>query len=182
MASSIKKRKSSNYPKLLIVVLALVLLVAGGIVALKYLHKSPAPSANDTSIYDEPLTNNDTPNKSNPDGTPTQAEENSNAAASAGDSSDISGVLNSAFVSNGNLVIRTTINNALTDGTCTLTLTRSADGKVVTKTANVVANPASATCAGFDVPVAELGSGSWTVSIKVVSGSLSGTITGTASL
>lgn len=174
-----KKRNRPSHHKFLFVFVVLGLILAG-FVALKYLHKSDS-NPTGTSIYDKPLTNNDKPNKTNPNGTPTQAEENSSAASSSSDGK-ITGVINFASATDDSLAIRTTINNSLTDGTCSLTLTRASDGKTVTKTANVVANPASATCAGFDIPTNQLGAGSWTISIEVDSGGQSGVITGSVSI
>ncbi len=125
------------------------------------------------------------PSKSNqPDKTPAQYENEGKNNSGSGSTSDqkLSGVINYKAVTNGSLSIRTTIDQKLSTGTCTLTLTNKTTGKTVTKTADVFANPSSSTCKGFDVPTSSLSSGTWNISISVRSGSALGTITGQVSL
>lgn len=95
-------------------------------------------------------------------------------------SASLSGVITYSAVAGSNLVIRTTINQSLSSGTCQLVLTNGS--KSITKTSNIMPNPSSSTCEGFDVPTAELGSGNWDIAIKVSSGDRSGTLTGSAKL
>lgn len=92
------------------------------------------------------------------------------------DTNTLSGVITSKSVQDGTLVIRTTINGILS-GSCQLTLTRASDGKKVSRSAEIVQNPSSSSCKGFDVPTSQLGNGTWNISIKVKSGSKSGTLT-----
>lgn len=80
-------------------------------------------------------------------------------------SDTLSGVTNYKSVVDDMLSIRVTIYQVLSSGTCTLTLIRSSDGKQVSKTAEIVQNPSSTTCAGFDIPTSELGTGSWNISV-----------------
>lgn len=92
----------------------------------------------------------------------------------ASSSSSLSGAITSKSVTEDTLIIRSTINQ-LVSGTCTLTMTSG--GKTVTKTAEVIQNPSTSSCAGFDVPVSELGSGQWSIDIKVTSGDKSMNLT-----
>jgi len=94
----------------------------------------------------------------------------------------ISGNLNFASVANNKLTIRVTITQDLSSGTCNLKLTQRNTKKVVTRSADVVQNPSSATCKGFDIPTSELGDGSWDIAITVVDGTKTGTISGTVSI
>lgn len=78
---------------------------------------------------------------------------------------------------NGSMLqIRTLINIVSSSGTCTLNLTKSGS-PTVTKTANVQALPSSSTCQGFDVPVAELSSGTWTATVQYTNGATKGSAT-----
>ena len=95
-------------------------------------------------------------------------------------SASLTGAINYKSVSGGNLVIRTTINQLLTSGTCTLTLTNGS--KTVTRSTNIAQNPSSSTCQGFDVPTSELGSGTWSISIAIASGDKTGTLSDNVSL
>lgn len=54
------------------------------------------------------------------------------------------------------------------DGTCTLTVTNGSQTN--TQTAPVMYQPQYATCAGFSVPVGNLGTGTWTITLSVISG------------
>lgn len=91
-------------------------------------------------------------------------------------SDSLSGVITYSAVVGQNLVIRTSINQSLSIGTCQLTL--SSSSKNITKSSNIVPNPSSSTCEGFDIPVSEIGSGSWNISIAISSGSQSGKLSG----
>lgn len=88
----------------------------------------------------------------------------------------LTGNLTTNRVSNGKLILRVNINQYLSTGICTLTLTSG--GNVITKTANIVAVASTSTCEGFDIPVSELSSGSWQININIKSGDKSGTIIG----
>ena len=98
------------------------------------------------------------------------------------ESDGLTGVISHTSVRDGNLVIRTTINQFLSNGDCILTLTRSSDNKTVTKKAPIVANPSTSSCDGFDIPTSELGSGSWNVVINLKSGDQQGRLTNKISI
>lgn len=95
-------------------------------------------------------------------------------------SGGLTGVITAKSVMGDSLIIRNTIDQLVGSGTCTLTLTSGS--KTVTKTAEIVQNPSSSTCAGFDVPFAELGKGSWNIEIKVSSGDKSMTLKETVNI
>lgn len=90
----------------------------------------------------------------------------------------LTGVINYKSIVGNNLVIRVTIDQAIGSGACTLSLTNSSGAKV-TKSADISANPSSSTCQGFDIPISELGSGTWKIVIDLTdNGNKSGTISG----
>lgn len=69
--------------------------------------------------------------------------------------------------SNENVVITTKL-YGYSDGMCTLKVSNGS--KSTSQDAQVMFQPEYSTCAGFSVPVEQLGSGSWTVKLSVTSG------------
>lgn len=98
----------------------------------------------------------------------------------ANSSSALTGVISYKSVVDTNLVIRTTIDQMISSGTCSLTLSNGQ--KTVTRTSDVMLNPSSSTCEGFDIPTSELGSGTWSIEIDISGGNKTGTLTGSVSL
>lgn len=64
------------------------------------------------------------------------------------------------------VIVRTTL-GALSTGTCTLTVTNG--NSVKDYTADVLYQPQNSSCAGFSVPISEMGRGKWTVKLIVSS-------------
>jgi hypothetical protein len=69
-----------------------------------------------------------------------------------------------AKTDNDALVVTTNL-SSISSGTCTLTLTKGAD--TITKKAEVIYSPDYSTCAGFSIDLAELGKGTWNISLTV---------------
>lgn len=95
-------------------------------------------------------------------------------------SRSLSGSISYQAVVDGQLILRTTMDQMLTSGTCTLVL-KKAD-RTVTKTSQIIPNPSSSSCAGFSVPLTELGAGKWLIDIRVSSGERTGTMTSSITL
>ncbi|MBQ3348008.1 hypothetical protein IJG90_00585 [Candidatus Saccharibacteria bacterium] len=93
----------------------------------------------------------------------------------------LTGVITYAGVSGEYLMIRVNIDQYLAGGTCILRL-MNGGSEVYSDTAGIVDAAATATCEGFNVPVAELLGGNLGVVIEVSSGEKSGKITGEVSL
>lgn len=91
---------------------------------------------------------------------------------------NLTGIINYKSVVGDNLVIRVTIDQVLSSGSCALTLTDASKTKSVTRTADISQNPSSSTCQGFDVPISELKSGEWSMIVKVNGNNKTGDITG----
>lgn len=91
----------------------------------------------------------------------------------------LTGVINYKSVVNNTLQIRTTINQYLSEGTCALTL-NGPNGQVYSTNVNIIANPSSSTCAGFDIPLDLIQTdqdkrrGEWTINIHLTSGTRAG--------
>lgn len=62
-------------------------------------------------------------------------------------------------------------------GACKLTVL-SADRVVYTDSVNVVSNPSSGTCEGFDIPLAKLASGDYNIKIEITANQKTGVIEG----
>jgi len=92
-------------------------------------------------------------------------------------SDELAGVITYAGVNNGVLMIRVSIDQYLTSGTCNLTLNRNGT-TIYNSDANILGDVSTATCEGFDIPVAELGSGDVDININLSADGKSGAIRG----
>lgn len=86
----------------------------------------------------------------------------------------------SAAQTGDTLRVRAKIDQLISTGTCTLTLTK--DTKTVTKTASVYASASITTCQGFDIPISELSAGAWSVKLTVANSTASGEASTTATI
>lgn len=83
----------------------------------------------------------------------------------------------SATQDSNSVTVLTQIHN-IASGECKLTATRGTSN--ISRTASVIYQPQFSSCAGFSVPVADMGSGSWQITVVVTSdtnATLSQTIT-----
>ena len=94
---------------------------------------------------------------------------------------ELSGAVTYAGVSGGVLMIRVNIDQYLDGGECGLTLSRGG-GTIYSSITDIVGGPSTASCAGFDVPLSELGGGVVEININVKSGERSGVIHGEANI
>ena len=72
--------------------------------------------------------------------------------------------------------IRTLISSVTSSATCKLDMA-GPDGKTYTTSVGTQALAGSSTCQGFNIPMSELGSGSWKITISVNDGTNEGAIT-----
>ncbi len=72
--------------------------------------------------------------------------------------------------------IRAIIGTVTSTGICSLSMT-GPEGKTYKTTADIQAMASSSTCKGFDIPMASLSSGKWSITISVTDGSASGQAT-----
>lgn len=87
----------------------------------------------------------------------------------------ITGVITYVAANPSNFVIRVSIDQYLTDGTCELVLSGPSS---YTATAPVAPEASTSTCQGFDIPLSALTPGEYDIRINITSGSLAGTLTG----
>lgn len=95
----------------------------------------------------------------------------------ANNSETLTGVVTYAAVSGDKLIIRVSIDQYLSNGTCGLTLSRGGD-TIYSSIANIIGSASTSTCEGFDVPISGLGGGATEINIKLDSGERSGVIRG----
>jgi hypothetical protein len=70
-------------------------------------------------------------------------------------------------VKNGSdLRIQTVISGSEASGTCTLTMSNQANSSPITKTADVQAQASITTCKGFTIPLSDISTGTWTITVK----------------
>lgn len=172
------KHKNSNKAKIAIP-LILILIIAVSIAAYYILHPKVTDSTPETTetseTSDEPAVEPLGPTESSTNKRPTQYEgEDPNL------SPDYTGAITHLSTDNGQLNILVLIDQFVATGTCTLKLTQGTAEK--TYEAHIIANPSSASCEGFTVPISELGSGHWQITITIQSDEKSGTITGEVEL
>jgi hypothetical protein len=80
---------------------------------------------------------------------------------------DNAGITITPRTSGTNVIVSTKL-AGYSDGKCTLTVTNS--GQTSTLTADVIYAPGYSTCAGFSIPKATLGAGTWNITLNVDSG------------
>ena len=94
---------------------------------------------------------------------------------------DLTGVVTYAGVNGNELMIRVNIDQYLAGGSCKLTLLQ--DGAAVySDTAEIIDSASTATCAGFNVPVANLSSGETGIRIELDASGKRGVIAGEVEL
>ncbi len=162
---NIKKKSRKNIVLIGILVAAILL---GGFVIFAHLNRNTTP------VQEAPTTDSD-PTIDVPASTGlTPAEEDTKEqyvdsvteeAPSVPDSSTASSAaINISASQKDNSVVISTQITTIGDGSCTLSVTNGA--AKYTDTADVIYQPSYSTCAGFTVPVAELGTGTWTISVS----------------
>lgn len=93
----------------------------------------------------------------------------------------LTGAITYAGVSGDVLMIRVNIDQYLAGGSCVLSVAEF--GEVIyTDTAEIVDSAATATCEGFNVPVAAIGEGEFVITVNLESGGKTGVISGGASV
>lgn len=130
--------------------------------------------------------NSDTGNTNTPtkdEGGDEEADEDGEPSGEP-DGNTITGQIDYRSLARDTLQIRTTINESLSDGTCSLTLT-GPNGQEYKATSRIMSNSSStSTCNGFDIDMNqiekddELRAGKWTIVIDLSSGGKTGQVIG----
>lgn len=123
---------------------------------------APVPSGSTVDKDDETRTGNG----SDPSPAPTPSDD--------GGKSTVGIILSSANKNEPNLQVRAIIQTVTASGECSLTLKNQASGVTKTYTADVQAMSSTTTCKGFDVPLSDLGSGTWDLTLVFENSTLRG--------
>lgn len=196
-------KKHNNTKKIIIAVIAVVVIaaVAAGAWFLARQNNDDGQKSNDNTTQDEDKQSDDNDDADSDDSgnTPDQTDEQPNdqttdddptnggktppryEGGSVQDSDTLTGNISGISVAGNNLSIRVTINQYITDpdGRCELTLT-APSGATYDYWSDLIQNPQTTSCYGWDIPVSELGgnvSGHWTAKVVVNGDGRTGTFT-----
>lgn len=164
-----------NQKKILIAVIAAVLIVAAVVGVLYYFKVGPfAPQLSDTvnlkpASKEDKATGSDI-KKSSLDQV-TGGKQNTSSDPSpdpqpiqGSDKKSVGMEITATNQTSTSLQVRTFIQTITNNGTCNLTA-KNSQGTAYTATAGVQAQSSTTTCKGFDIPLSELNTGTWTVTI-----------------
>lgn len=165
----INKNKSSK--KLILTLVILVTVAAGGLGAYAYYHKT---SDNNTVVTDtketmQPDTDKEQSDalKESPDNKEKVINSDRPSEPDTVEGSNLKRlqVTATANVSSGTLYIRGGVNYAVDDGRCFATLVGPGSQKL-TKDTTLLQGPSSTDCKTIQIPVSELSSGQWTINLN----------------
>ena len=91
-------------------------------------------------------------------------------------SETITGIVSYASTTSDKAIIRINIDQFITAGTCNILMTNG--DLSYSDIANVMADASTSTCAGFDIPLSKLSSGTWNITVNISSGDKTGIISG----
>jgi len=186
----LKKAKKNPAKIISLVALAVIIVAAAGYGSYAFMAKTwpfatqkPATANDATSKpFTDATSDSSTskpPSASDQDKTPTQStppsdDSNTSSGNSSSDNNGITGSINYASATDDTLKVRVTITELLNSGTCTLTLSNATTGSSTTYKADIIANPSSSTCDGFNIPTKNLAKGDYNISVHLSSGDKSG--------
>lgn len=186
-----KIQKQTNKSKKVLLISAVSLLLIATLLALTWKYQQSNEAIGDSTTKQK--VNETAAESSSTNNPPKPSETNSESVVEkekdkvlkyeggAPDSSPaLTGSINYSAVAGNSLIIRTTINQIVSSGTCDLTLSNGT--KNVTRSSAIAQNPSSSTCQGFDIPVAELDTGTWSINIKISGDGKVGDLTGSSKI
>ena len=175
----ISKRKNKKY----IILTAAILITATAILGFIYLKKTQTtenPTLSTERSTEPDNTQISKANESKNSSSDTKKEIKNIEGPDPQTSEKLSGTITYGGVVGQMLVIRTNIDQFITEGSCNLKLSNNT--AVIEKQSTLVTNPSSSTCDGFNVPLVELSNGDWDIEITVSGNNKSGTIKGKVSI
>jgi len=173
-----------GYKKIAIIISVIVALAVIGIGGWTWaqLHKN-SPATNGSINYNKPTTDQQSTTSNTTEqvqatdaskttGTTGTDQPAAPAATTGGTVKTVSVTITSANQSDTTLQVRSLIGAVVNTGSCTLTLSNGS--RTGTKKSGVQPTANSSTCQGFNVPVSELSSGTWSMMISFTDSNLSG--------
>lgn len=162
-------RKPKKHISTLFILIALVALAIGGYFLWRYKFNQPKPIDGD-NVTTQKIDLNP-PTTDQKAASEAQKASNNTLVQSTTFTASIT-----AFLNGDTVRVQSIITGAISNsGTCELTLMNN--GIIVTKTASTLALPASSTCQGFDINRSELSTGTWAITLVVIIGSETTTVT-----
>lgn len=173
--------RQKNKAKTLSIVLACVVILAGGLAAAYYFKLGPFSNGQQSAQTEkENKTGSDIKKQSvdnSSKGTQTGSDPSPAPKPIPGTTkSSVGADITSVNQDESSLHIRMLIQAVTSSGTCTLTMT-GPQQKTYSTSVGVQALPSTSTCKGFDVPVSQLLAGDWKISITFSSETLTATTT-----
>lgn len=164
-----KKTPKSRKLVIVITIVIIVALAAGAFLYKKYV-ANDSTSTEQSSQYERKIDLDKPTDDQVKAGQTTKeqslSKDSSNTNPSSPDTSFIITAKN-VNASSSILQIRTLLSEIVSQGTCTLTLTKGSSS--VSRSVATQAGPADSTCQGFDIPLSELSNGTWNIKITLVS-------------
>ena len=198
----IKKHKNTKKIIIAVIIVVVIAAVVAGAWFLTRPNNGTGQKSNDDTTQDESKQSDDSNDDADSDDSsdaPDKTDEQSDnqtadddptnggktppryEGGSVQDSDTLTGNISGISVAGNNLSIRVTINQYITDpdGRCELTLT-APSGATYDYWSDLIQNPQSTSCYGWDIPVSELGgnvSGHWSAKVVVNGDGRTGTFT-----
>lgn len=172
MAKTPKSRRFFSPTRIILLGLLVVLVVVLGV--LLFLHVT----SKNSNTNGNQLTQADRNNKSaviDNGGVPTSPSGNNGGSDKNKSSAPYSPPSNPSAISitpstSGNQVIIETKLTGYSDGTCALNITNGSQH--LSQNAQVIYAPTFSSCAGFSIPISQLGNGTWNITLTVTSGGI----------
>lgn len=136
--------------------------------------QSDSVNPSNTVNYDQPTTEQTEAGKSIKEQVADQAKDDDGSTAPT--TSTVTLDITAANKTSDMLLVRTLIQTISSSGTCSLTMT--GPGKMTyTATSAIQPNASSSTCQGFNIPLSNLGQGTWSITINFQGDGISGSAT-----
>lgn len=160
---NISSKKRKNGIKIIIIILSIAIVVSGVVCGYFFWYQS---SQSDETVDNQPNENSSISTDGNITPEPireTSKEPLQNDSANV-DQKSLTGYITYKNVENGKLIIRVQIDQFLTSGTCKITVGGYSEQ------VNIITNPSSSTCQGWDIQTSKLQNGNQKISIDINSG------------
>lgn len=151
----------------LIAVVLLAVILAYSFNFWPFSNRSPVETVSSTSSssLDQNDTEKEEPTTSNNPVDSTSNSVKSQITNPESTSTDQKLTITSVQDNSGSLRIRTAIQEVTSSGECTLNVKNSSNNKTYSETVGVQALASNSTCKGFNVPISELSSGTWEITV-----------------
>lgn len=178
------QKKSSKKPLVIIVsILAVAAIVAGWLYYAHHyqtwpFHSESKPESSQTSrkIDYSPPSDDQTKNGAGVKGQIADGSKDEGSATQPTTPQNTLGVTITSVQPGQTVYVRAMINSVMSSATCTLNMT-GPNGKTYSATAPVQPMASSSTCQGFNIPMTNLTSGNWQITVTVTDGASTGSAT-----